>query len=121
MTRSIPLIEALEREQHRKIAQFRVGDTVKVHFRIREGDKERVQVFQGDVIRKSSGGIGATFSVRKMSHSVGVERIFPLHSPRIELVEIVAKRRVRRARLYFLRGLAGKAARLRTDDQQQNS
>jgi len=92
---------------------FRVGDTVNVHFRIREGDKERIQVFKGVVIRKSRGGAGATFTVRKVSAGVGVERIFPLHSPRIEKIEITARGHVRRSRLYYLRTRRGKKARLR--------
>ena len=87
MGSSVPQIQALEEAQYRKLPDFRVGDTVKVHYRIREGEKERVQVFEGTVIRKSGGGIGATFCVRKISYGVGVERVFPLHSPRIEQVD----------------------------------
>jgi len=92
---------------------FRVGDSVNVHFRIREGQKERIQVFKGVVIRKNGGGAGATFTVRKVSGGVGVERIFPIHSPRIEKLEITARGHVRRSRLYYLRQLRGKKARLR--------
>lgn len=111
---TIPQIAALEAEQKRQLPAFRVGDQIKVHYRIREGEKERVQAFQGVVIRRARGGIGATFTVRKISHGgVGVERIFPEHSPRIEQVEVVSRGVVRRARLYYLRNLAGKAARLR--------
>jgi large subunit ribosomal protein L19 len=113
MGRFVPQIEALAQAQMRQLPDFRVGDTVKVHYRITEGDKERVQVFQGTVIRRSRGGIGATFTVRKRSSGVGVERIFPTHSPRIELLELVARNRVRRSRLYYLRERQGKAARLR--------
>jgi large subunit ribosomal protein L19 len=113
MGKYAPEIEALAKPQLRELGDFRVGDTVKVHYRIREGEKERVQIFQGTVIRKAGGGLGATFSVRKRSGGVGVERIFPLHSPRIEKLEIVARGRVRRGRLYYLRELQGKAARLR--------
>jgi large subunit ribosomal protein L19 len=112
MGRFVPQIEALAAQQARVLPDFRVGDTVRVHYRITEGDKERVQVFEGTVIRKKGGGTGATFSVRKRSGGVGVERIFPRHSPRIERLEIVARNRVRRARLYYLRELQGKAARL---------
>ncbi len=113
MTCNVPIIQRIEREQFRELPAFRVGDTVKVHFRIREGEKERVQVFQGVVIRRTGGGIGASFTARKVSYGVGVERIFPLHSPRIEKVEIVARGHIRRARLYYLRELRGKKARLR--------
>jgi large subunit ribosomal protein L19 len=113
MSSSVPQIDALERAQMRALPAFRVGDTVKVHFRIREGDKERVQIFQGVVIRRKRGGVGATFTVRKISYGVGVERIFPTHSPRIEKVEIASRGHVRRGRLYYLRELRGKAARIR--------
>jgi large subunit ribosomal protein L19 len=113
MGQYVPQIEALAKPQLRELPPFRPGDTVKVHYRITEGDKERVQVFQGTVIRNSGGGLGRTFSVRKRSSGVGVERVFPYHSPRIEKLEIVSHSRVRRARLYYLRELQGKAARLR--------
>jgi large subunit ribosomal protein L19 len=95
------------------VDSFRIGDTVKVHLRILEGEKERVQIFQGVVIRRRGGGVGATFTVRKYSYGIGVERIFPLHSPRVEKIEVVRSGRVRRAKLYFLRNLRGKAARLK--------
>ncbi|NQU12861.1 MAG: 50S ribosomal protein L19 [Desulfobacteraceae bacterium] len=108
------VIETLEKEQMRlDIPNFGPGDTVKVHARIREGQKERVQVFQGVVIRKRKGNTGATFTVRKVSYGIGVERIFPLHSPMIDKVELVSRGRVRRARLYYLRKLRGKAARIK--------
>ena len=94
------------------LPDFRPGDTVKVYFRIKEGDKERVQAFQGVVIRKRKGGVRATFTVRKISYGVEVERIFPLHSPLIEKIEIVQHGKVRRSRLYYLRQLKGKAARI---------
>ena len=111
---TIPKIAALEAEQKRNLPTFRVGDQVAVHYRIREGEKERVQLFQGVVIRRARGGVGATFTVRKISFGgVGVERIFPEHSPRIEKLEVVSRGIVRRARLYYLRALEGKAARLR--------
>lgn len=108
------IIEGLEREQMRlDIPDFRPGDTVRVHARIKEGDKERIQVFQGAVIRKRKGKLGATFTVRKISYGIGVERIFPLHSPNIDRVEVITKGRVRRGRLYYMRQLKGKAARIK--------
>lgn len=111
-------METIEKEQVRMdLPDFAVGDTVKVHFKIVEGEKERIQVFEGVVIRKRKGGVGATFTVRKVSYGIGVERIFPLHSPRIEKIEIVNRGRVRRARLYYLRQLRGKAARIKTKKQ----
>ncbi|HEX5659220.1 MAG TPA: 50S ribosomal protein L19 [Polyangiales bacterium] len=113
MPSTISQLTAIEQPQVRDLPDFRVGDTVKVHFRISEGEKDRIQVFQGTVIRKSSGGVGATFAVRKTSYGVGVERIFPLNSPRIEQVEIGFRGRVRQARLYYMRELEGKKARLR--------
>ena len=111
-------METIEKEQMRMdLPDFTVGDTVKVHFKIVEGEKERIQVFEGVVIRKRKGGVGATFTVRKVSYGIGVERIFPVHSPRIEKIEIVNRGRVRRARLYYLRQLRGKAARIKTKKQ----
>jgi large subunit ribosomal protein L19 len=108
------IIETLENEQMRlDIPDFKPGDTIRVHARIKEGDKERIQVFQGAVIRKRKGGTGATFTVRKVSYGIGVERIFPLHSPSIDKVEIVSRGKVRRGRLYYLRNLRGKAARIK--------
>jgi large subunit ribosomal protein L19 len=108
------VIEALEREQMRlDIPDFRSGDTIKVHAKIKEGDKERIQVFQGVVIRKRKGKMGATFTVRKVSYGIGVERIFPQHSPNIDKVEIISRGKVRRGRLYYMRKLRGKAARIK--------
>jgi large subunit ribosomal protein L19 len=108
------IIQRIEREHMRfDIPDFRSGDTVKVHLRIVEGEKERVQIFQGNVIRISRGATDATFTVRKISDGIGVERIFPLHSPFIERVELVTRGRVRRSRLYYLRDLKGKAARIK--------
>ena len=97
--------------------EIRVGDTVRVHTRIKEGDKERIQVFEGVVISKKNGGIAASITVRKVSYGIGVERIFPIHSPAVEKVEIKSHGKVRRAKLYYLRDLSGKAARIqeRTD------
>ncbi|ADK86517.1 ribosomal protein L19 [Desulfarculus baarsii DSM 2075] len=107
-------IEMLALEQKRvDIPDFRGGDTVKVHVRIKEGEKERIQVFQGVVLRRRGHGPGETFTVRKISYGVGVERIFPLHSPVIDRVEVVTEGKVRQGRIYFLRGLRGKAARLK--------
>ena len=118
MSDVVPIIASIEAQQMRKTAlpAFRVGDTVKVHVLIKEGEKERAQVFEGVVIKRHHAGPRASFVVRKVSYGVGVERIFPTHSPRIEKLEIVAKGRVRRARLYYLRELAGKAARIREQD-----
>ena len=109
-----PVIRDIEASYLRKdVPGFRPGDTVRVHTLIKEGDKERVQVFEGVVIDRKDGGSRATFTVRKISYGVGVERIFPLHSTRIDKVEVVAKGRVRRARLNYLRQLEGKAARIK--------
>ena len=106
-------IQSLESAQLRKdLPDFRAGDTVRVHYKIVEGDKERVQVFQGLVIKQHRAGSRSTFTVRKVSFNVGVERIFPLYSPRIEKIEVVGQGVVRRARLFYLRELQGKAARL---------
>ena len=113
MASTVPQIQAIENAQMRSLPAFRVGDSVRVHYRIREGEKERVQVFQGVVIRRARGGIGASFTVRKVSFGVGVERIFLLHSPRIENLEITSRGHVRRSKLYYLRELRGKKARLR--------
>jgi large subunit ribosomal protein L19 len=95
------------------LTPFAVGDTVKVHVLIREGDKERVQIFQGEIIAKKGRGMSETFTVRKVSFGIGVERIFPRQSPWIKKIEVVRSGRVRRAKLYYLRGLKGKAAKLR--------
>ncbi|MCA1905749.1 MAG: 50S ribosomal protein L19 [Desulfarculus sp.] len=106
--------ELIAREQMRvDIPLFRAGDTVKVHVRIKEGEKERIQVFEGVVLRRRGDGMGASFTVRKVSNGVGVERIFPLHSPIIDQVELVTEGRVRQGRIYYLRKLRGKAARIK--------
>jgi len=108
------IIQALEREQMRiDIPDFKAGDTIRVHARIKEGEKERIQVFQGAVIRRRMGNTGATFTVRKISYGIGVERIFPVHSPNIDKIEIVTRGKVRRGRIYYMRGLKGKAARIK--------
>ena len=107
-------IEAFERSSLRSdLPDFRVGDTVAVHYKIVEGDKLRVQVFRGVVIKRHRAGARSTFTVRKISFNVGVERVFLTHSPRIEKIEVVSKGVVRRARLFYLRDLQGKAARVR--------
>jgi large subunit ribosomal protein L19 len=94
------------------VPEFRAGDTVRVHVRVVEGDKERIQVFQGVVIARRGGGTRETFTVRKISGGIGVERIFPLHSPIVDKIEVVRRGKVRRAKLYYLRDLRGKAARI---------
>ncbi|MFX4261743.1 50S ribosomal protein L19 [Pelotomaculum propionicicum] len=107
------LIHSLEQEQIKKdIVKFKPGDTVRVHVKVVEGGRERIQVFEGVVIRRRGGGLGETFTVRRVSYGVGVERTFPLHTPKIERIEVMRRGRVRRARLYYLRGLRGKAARI---------
>ena len=106
-------IEAVERSQMVERPRMKSGDTVRVHVKVREGDKERVQVFEGIVIGMHRGGLRASFTVRKVSFGQGVERIFPLHSPTIDKVEVVRSAQVRRAKLNFLRNLRGKAARMK--------
>ncbi|MGA8943538.1 MAG: 50S ribosomal protein L19 [Thermoactinomyces sp.] len=109
-----PIIRELTEEQLRKdIPQFRAGDTLRVHVRVKEGQRERIQVFEGVVIQRRGGGISETFTVRKISYGVGVERTFPLHSPRIEKIEVIRRGKVRRAKLYYLRNRRGKAARIK--------
>ena len=108
------IISVLEQEQLRQdIPAFRPGDTVKVHVKVVEGNRERVQIFEGVVIGRQNGGVRETFTVRRISYGVGVERTFPVHSPRLERIEVVRRGIVRRAKLYYLRNLRGKAARIR--------
>ena len=107
----IDLVE--EKERKTDLDPFDIGDTVKVHVIIKEGDKERVQIFKGDIISRRGSGLGASFTVRKISFGIGVERIFPLHSKSVKKVELVKKGKVRRAKLYYLRDLKGKAAKLK--------
>ena len=106
-------IEDIHKGLRSELAEFRPGDTVRVHVRIPEGDKERIQVFEGVVIRKKRGGIHSSFTVRKVSYGVGVERVFPLHSPMIAKVDVPSRGKVRRSRLFYLRERSGKAARIR--------
>ncbi|MFZ5596296.1 MAG: 50S ribosomal protein L19 [Bacillota bacterium] len=108
------LIQALEQEQIKSgIPDFKSGDTVRVHVKVIEGTRERIQVFEGVVIRRRGGGLGETFTVRRVSYGVGVERTFPVNSPKIDKIEIVRRGIVRRSRLYYLRKLRGKAARIK--------
>jgi len=108
------LLQELEKEQLRDdLPDFAPGDTVRVLYRVREGDKERIQAFEGICIKRRGGGTAETFTVRKISSGIGVERVFPLHAPTVEGIEVVRRGRVRRAKLYYLRELRGKAARIR--------
>ena len=114
-------IETVERPHLTDRPAMRSGDTVRVHVKVREGDKERIQVFEGMVIGIHRGGARATFTVRKVSFGQGVERIFPLHSPTIDRIEVIRGAKVRRAKLYFLRDLKGKAARMKETGKKQAS
>lgn len=108
------IIRAIEQQQIKQdVPEFNVGDNVKVHYRITEGNRERIQVFQGDVIRRQGESVRETFTVRKISFSIGVERTFPVHSPKIEKIEVTRKGDVRRAKLYYLRNKVGKAAKIK--------
>jgi large subunit ribosomal protein L19 len=107
------VLKSLEAKYRKSnIPEFSPGDTIRVHVKIKEGDKERIQVFQGTVIARTGGGISEAFTVRKLSSGVGVERVFPLHSPNIAKIEMIKQGRVRRSKLYYLRGLKGKKARI---------
>ena len=111
-------LEYVESKQLRKdIVEFRTGDTVRVHWKVKEGEKERIQPFEGVVIRKTKGANRATFTVRKVSYGVGVERIFPLHSPRYERIDVVTRGSVSRNRLFYLRDLKGKASRVDVQEE----
>lgn len=107
------LIKTIENEQIRSVTAFNVGDTIKVHVRIKEGNRERIQVFEGIVIKIQGESSRATFTVRKISYGVGVERTFPVHSPKIEKIEVVRRGKVRRARLFYLRERTGKATKVK--------
>ncbi len=119
---AMTVLEKVEQAQMKKdLPQFRAGDSVRVHVKIREGDKERIQIFEGTVIGLRRAQNHSTFTVRKISFGHGVERIFPLHSPVIDKIEVVRAGRVRRAKLYYLRKLKGKAARIREERQEQEA
>jgi large subunit ribosomal protein L19 len=112
--RAVGIISEINRDSMRMdILPFAIGDQVKVHVKIVEGNKERIQVFEGAVIRRRRAGVSSTFTVRKVSYNVGVERVFPMHSPMISKVEVMRKGRVRRAKLYYLRDRTGKAAKIK--------
>ena len=107
-------LEMISKESMKAEApEFSIGDTVKVHVKIKEGDKSRIQIFEGTVIAKKHGGISETFTVRRVAHGCGIERVFPLHSPVVEKVDIVRSGKVRRAKLYYLRDRVGKAAKVK--------
>ena len=109
------LMKSITQEYERNdIPAFGIGDTVRVHIKIKEGNRERIQVFEGFVLKKQNGGISETFTVRKLSNGIGVEKTFPLHSPKIEKIEVVRRGRVRRAKLNYMRQRTGKAARIRS-------
>ncbi|MGB5162203.1 MAG: 50S ribosomal protein L19 [Thermoanaerobaculia bacterium] len=115
-------LQEVEKEYLRSdLPEFRAGDTLRVHVKVSEGDKQRIQLFQGVVIARRGTGTGESFTVRKMSGGIGVERVFPIHSPVLDKIEVVRRGRVRRAKLYYLRGLRGKAARIeeRREDRLQ--
>ncbi|MGI6308768.1 MAG: 50S ribosomal protein L19 [Dethiobacteria bacterium] len=108
------LINQVEKEYLKEqVPDFSPGDTVRVHFKVVEGNRERIQIFEGIVIKRRGSGLGESFTVRRISYGVGVERVFPLHSPKIEKVEVIRKGLVRRAKLYYVRSLRGKAARIK--------
>lgn len=107
------IISEITKDQLRELPQFRAGDTVRLHVKVVEGTRERIQIYEGVVIKRRGGGISETFTVRKISNGVGVERTFPVHTPKIEKIDVVRRGRVRRAKLYYLRSLRGKAARIK--------
>ena len=110
------ILRAIEAEQMRNdLPNFNVGDTVKLHVKVKEGNRERIQMFEGTVIRKKNTGISATFTVRRVAHGCGVEKTFPFHSPNVAAVDVVRRGKVRRARLYYLRDRVGKAAKVKQD------
>ena len=102
-----------ESSMKKEVPAFNVGDTIKVHVKIQEGDKSRIQIFEGTVIAKKHGGVAETFTVRRVAHGCGIERVFPLHSPVVEKVEVIRRGKVRRAKLYYLRDRVGKAAKVK--------
>ncbi len=107
------IIKSIEDEQLREVAEFHVGDTVKVYGKIKEGNRERIQVFEGIVLKRQGGGVRETFTVRKFSSGVGVEKTWPVHSPNVEKIEVVRRGKVRRAKLFYLRGRVGKKAKVK--------
>jgi large subunit ribosomal protein L19 len=107
------IIKAIEQESLRQVAEFHVGDTVRVYFKVIEGNKERIQAYEGIVIARKHGGLRETFTVRRISSGIGVERSFPIHSPKIDRIEVVRKGSVRRAKLYYLRQRSGKSAKIK--------
>ena len=113
MSDTLPVIKAIESRQIKAHPEFRVGDTVRVFVKIKEGDKERVQAFEGVVIKRTRNGVRGTFTVRKISYGVGVERVFPFNSPMLDKIDVASHGAVRRGRLYYLRDLQGKKARIR--------
>ena len=116
------IIRAIENEQIKENApKFNIGDTVKVHVKIKEGNRERIQVFEGVVIKRQNAGLNETFTVRKISYAVGVERTFAVHSPKIEKIEVVREGKVRRAKLYYLRDRVGKATKVKEDITARNN
>ena len=111
------LIRSIEAEQlTANVDDFNVGDTVRVHIKIKEGNRERIQIFEGFVLKRQNGGIGETFTVRRIASGVGVEKTFPLHSPWVEKIEVTRKGKVRRARLHYMRGRTGKAAKIKAKE-----
>ena len=113
MTSNSEILDRLQKKSIKtELPSFKAGDTVRVHQLISEGNKDRVQIFEGVVIRRNGGGVGESFTVRKISYNVGVERIFPIHSPRVQKIEVKQRGKVRRSRLYYLRSLRGKAAKI---------
>ena len=121
MSDTLPVIKAIESRQIKPHPEFRVGDTVRVFVKIKEGDKERVQAFEGVVIKRTRNGVRGTFTVRKISYGVGVERVFPFNSPMLDKIDVASHGAVRRARLFYLRDLQGKKARIKEDLSQRNS
>jgi large subunit ribosomal protein L19 len=115
------LLEQVQTAQKRDLGvNFKSGDQIKVHFKVVEGENERIQIFEGIVIRIKGSGLSKTFTVRKISFGIGIERIFPIHSPRIDKIEVIKRGKVRRAKLYYLRNLSGKAARISEDSSRRN-
>ena len=119
MSDTLPVIKAIENRQIKPHPEFRVGDTVRVFVKIKEGDKERVQAFEGVVIKRTRNGVRGTFTVRKISYGVGVERVFPFNSPMLDKIDVASHGAVRRARLFYLRDLQGKKARIREKSEKE--